>query len=153
MSAIVVVTFKDEGRDEDGPFGPVVLICRASESCEERSAREAGVPFAYGPHEAAAETCRELTDAVARRIADQNKRIAQAISRGIEDGSIRSVNPEQTAALLWAAWNGIIGLGSRPDALRATERDLRRQLAAVTEAILRGARATASPEPEAGPGR
>lgn len=98
------------------------------------------------PHEPTSETCRELTDAVARRIAGQNEHIAHAIARGIQDGSIRPVDPEQTAVLLWAAWNGIIGLGSRPDALRATESDMRRQLAATTEAILGCARDTATPE-------
>jgi TetR/AcrR family transcriptional regulator len=88
------------------------------------------------PHKPAGGTGRELADAVARRIADQNTHVAHAIAQGIEDGSIRWVDAEQTARLLWAAWSGIIGLGSRPDALRATESNLRRQLVAVTEAIL-----------------
>lgn len=52
MSAVVVITFKDEGCDDDGPFGLVVVIRRESESPEEATAREAGVPFPCEPHEA-----------------------------------------------------------------------------------------------------
>jgi TetR/AcrR family transcriptional regulator len=95
------------------------------------------------PHQPAGATGRELTDAVARRIADQNTQVAHAIAQGITDGSIRSVDPEQTATLLWAAWTGILSLASRPDALRATETEIRHQLATATEAIL--GRATTSP--------
>jgi hypothetical protein len=49
----VVVTFKDQDCDDDrGPFGPVVVIRRDSESPEAAAAREAGVPFLYEPGEA-----------------------------------------------------------------------------------------------------
>jgi TetR/AcrR family transcriptional regulator len=84
----------------------------------------------------ASSDCQEFTEAVARRVADQNTHVAHAIMRGIDDGSIRPVDPERTATLLWAAWNGVIGLGSRPDALRADEAELRQLLVSATEAII-----------------
>jgi hypothetical protein len=53
MSAIVVVTFKDEDcAAEHDQIGPVLLIRRACESPDEAAAREAGLPFAHEPHEA-----------------------------------------------------------------------------------------------------
>ncbi len=88
------------------------------------------------PPTPAGATGRELTAAVAQRIAAQNAHLARAIAQGISDGSIRPTNPEQTAALLWATWNGILGLASRPDELRRSEAELRHQLASATEALL-----------------
>jgi hypothetical protein len=38
------VTFKDEGSDEDRPFGPVLLIHSESESPSERAARDGHRP-------------------------------------------------------------------------------------------------------------
>lgn len=51
---------------------------------------------------------------------------------GVEAGDLRDVDPEETATVLWAAWNGIISLGWRPDALRRDEAQLRALLAAAT---------------------
>jgi hypothetical protein len=49
----IVVTFKGEDYDEDcGPIGPVVVLRREFEHPDAAAAREAGVPFAYEPHEA-----------------------------------------------------------------------------------------------------
>jgi hypothetical protein len=53
-----------------------------------------------------------------RRVAEQNERLTTAIRAGVESGELRLVDPEATATALWAAWNGIIGLGWRPDSLR-----------------------------------
>jgi hypothetical protein len=39
---------------------------------------------------------------------------------------------------LWAAWNGVISLGWRPDALRRDEDQLRRLLTAATEIAANG---------------
>ncbi|MEU8412991.1 hypothetical protein AB0C24_09395 [Amycolatopsis japonica] len=40
--------------------------------------------------------------------------------------------------MLWAAWNGVISLGRRPDALRRDEKQLRRLLAVATAIAAKG---------------
>jgi hypothetical protein len=48
--SVLVVTFKDEGCDERGPFGPVVVI--RAEGADAEAAAAAGIPFAYRPEQA-----------------------------------------------------------------------------------------------------
>jgi hypothetical protein len=67
-----------------------------------------------GPYPAAAETAALLS----RRVDEQNARTIDAIQRGIADGSIRHLDPNTTATILWASWNGIISLAWRQDDLR-----------------------------------
>jgi len=57
---------------------------------------------------------------------------------GITAGAVRRVDPERTATILWAAWNGIISLAWRPDTLRCEEKRLRELLAAATDIIALG---------------
>ncbi len=64
---------------------------------------------------------------------EQNQRLVAAIREGIEAGQVREVDPEETATVLWATWNGIISLAWRPDALRHDEKQLRRLLRSATE--------------------
>jgi hypothetical protein len=45
--SVVIVTFKDEGSDEDGPFGPVVVI--RAEGADDEAAAAAGIPFTHRP--------------------------------------------------------------------------------------------------------
>ena len=71
-------------------------------------------PAKPGPYPAAAETAALLS----RRVDEQNARMADAIERGIADGSIRDLDPRATATILWASWNGIISLAWRHDDLR-----------------------------------
>ncbi len=77
-------------------------------------------PPALGPQPAAGETAARL----ARRVDEQNARMVDAIRRGIAEGTVRPVDPERTATILWASWNGIISLAWRPDELRRTDEDL-----------------------------
>ncbi len=71
-------------------------------------------PTKPGPYPAAAET----TALLALRVAEQNGRMVDAIERGIVEGSIRHLDPQATATILWASWNGIISLAWRHDDLR-----------------------------------
>ena len=71
-------------------------------------------PAKPGPYPAAAETAALLS----RRVDEQNARMVDAIRRGITDGSIRQLDPQKTATILWASWNGIISLAWRHDDLR-----------------------------------
>lgn len=77
-------------------------------------------PPALGNQPAAAETAARL----ARRVDEQNSRMVDAIRRGIADGSVKPIDPERTATILWASWNGIISLAWRPDELRRSDEEL-----------------------------
>nr|MCW1958014.1 TetR/AcrR family transcriptional regulator [Mycobacterium sp.] len=63
---------------------------------------------------AAADTAELLS----RRVDEQNARMVDAIQRGIAEGTVRQLDPQKTATILWASWNGIISLAWRHDDLR-----------------------------------
>ncbi|WP_019929071.1 TetR/AcrR family transcriptional regulator [Nocardia sp. BMG111209] len=81
---------------------------------------------------------RDLAERMADQIKQQNDRLAAAIRQGIEAGVARSVDAEKVAAVLLAAWNGIISLHWRPDSLRRNEAELRELLAAAADVIAHG---------------
>jgi AcrR family transcriptional regulator len=81
---------------------------------------------------------RELGERLAKSVDEQNGRMVEAIRLGVEAGTIREVDPEDAATVLWAAWNGIISLGWRPDSLRRSDKELRRLLRLATEAFAHG---------------
>ncbi len=81
---------------------------------------------------------RATVDTLARRVAEQNQRLVEAIRRGIDDGQLRPVDPERTATALWAAWNGILSLAWRPDELRHDPRELRQLLDTATDLVRHG---------------
>ncbi|MBB4685742.1 TetR/AcrR family transcriptional regulator [Amycolatopsis jiangsuensis] len=81
---------------------------------------------------------RELAERLAVTVDEQNRRLVDALVRGIDSGQLRRVDPRETATVLWAAWNGIISLGWRPDGLRQDEPQLRKLLAAATDVVAHG---------------
>jgi len=81
---------------------------------------------------------RDLAERLAKSVDEQNGRMVEAIRLGIEAGVIREVDPEDTATVLWAAWNGIISLGWRTDSLQRSDDELRRLLRTATEAVAHG---------------
>ena len=81
---------------------------------------------------------RELGERLAKSVDEQNGRMVEAIRLGIEAGAIRDVDPEDAATVLWAALNGIISLGWRPDGLQRNEKELRRLLKVATEVFTHG---------------
>jgi TetR/AcrR family transcriptional regulator len=81
---------------------------------------------------------RELADRLAKAVDEQNSRMVKALRRGIEAGVIRDVDPEDVATVLWAAWNGVISLGWRPDALHRDDAELARLLQVATETVTHG---------------
>jgi AcrR family transcriptional regulator len=66
---------------------------------------------------------------------EENERLTAAIRRGVESGELRPVDPEATATALWAAWNGIIGLGWRPDGLRRDPAQLQELLCVAVDLV------------------
>lgn len=59
----------------------------------------------------------DTADRLARRVDQQNERKAAVLQNGTLDGSLRPMDTRRTATLLWAAWNGVISLMWRTDAL------------------------------------
>jgi TetR/AcrR family transcriptional regulator len=81
---------------------------------------------------------RELADRLAESVNEQNARMVAALKLGIEAGVIREIDPEETATVLWAAWNGIISLGWRADGLSRSNDELGRLLRVATDAVAHG---------------
>ncbi len=81
---------------------------------------------------------RDLADRLAASVDEQNARMVTALRHGMESGLIRPVVAEDVATVLWAAWNGVISLGWRPDALRRTDDELRHLLRVATETVAEG---------------
>jgi TetR/AcrR family transcriptional regulator len=77
---------------------------------------------------------------LAERVEEQNARMAAAIERGIAAGTLRAVDPTETATTLWAAFNGIISLAWRPDRLRRDEAEVQRLLQLLADALSCGLR-------------
>jgi TetR/AcrR family transcriptional regulator len=80
----------------------------------------------------------DLAERLVRAVDEQNRRLVEALRLGIEAGQLRDVDPEEVATILWAAWNGVISLGWRPDTLRRDEAELRALLATATEIVANG---------------
>lgn len=81
---------------------------------------------------------RDLAERLAKSVDEQNGRMVEALRLGIEAGAIRDVDPEATATVLWAAWNGILSLGWRPDSLQRSDDELRELLRLATELFAHG---------------
>jgi TetR/AcrR family transcriptional regulator len=81
---------------------------------------------------------RDLAERLAESVNEQNARMVEAIRLGVEVGVIREVEPQDMATVLWAAWNGIISLGWRPDSLQRADDELRRLLRLATDAVAHG---------------
>ncbi|GAB3923847.1 TetR/AcrR family transcriptional regulator [Kribbella albertanoniae] len=81
---------------------------------------------------------RELADRLAASVNEQNARMVEAIKLGIDTGVLREVDPDATATVLWAAWNGIISLGWRSDSLSRTDDELAQLLRVATDLVAHG---------------
>lgn len=81
---------------------------------------------------------REIAERLARSVDEQNDRMVAALRAGVAAGTVREVDPEDVATVLWSAWNGIISLAWRPDSLRRTEPELRKLLTTATDVVVNG---------------
>jgi TetR/AcrR family transcriptional regulator len=105
-------------------------------------------PTKPGSYPAAAETAALLS----RRIDEQNARMVDAIKRGIAEGSIRELDPQKTATILWASWNGIVSLLWRHDDLRQTPDAVRELIERAADLVSDGLRLSTHGGPESKPG-
>ena len=79
--------------------------------------------FPYGPRRTDGPAAA-IADRVAAKVRERNERLAAALQLGIDAGLIRDVDPRRAATFLWAAWNGVVSLRGRPDALRLERAEL-----------------------------
>jgi AcrR family transcriptional regulator len=82
----------------------------------------------------------ETTALLALRVDEQNARMVDAIERGITDGSIRRLDSQSTATILWASWNGIISLVWRHDDLRQSPEQVAELIARAADLVSHGLR-------------
>lgn len=91
-------------------------------------------PQEAGAYPAGAETVERM----ARRVDAQNARMVDALERASAEGTLRRVDTQRTATLLWASWNGIISLAWRQDELRQDPEGLRDLLKRAAEIVTLG---------------
>jgi AcrR family transcriptional regulator/DNA/RNA-binding domain of Phe-tRNA-synthetase-like protein len=80
------------------------------------------------------EELAEISERVARAMADRERRTAALIEAAVRRGQVRPIGARDTAAFLWSAWKGMLTLGPRAER-SAPGRD--RELQAMLEAGLR----------------
>jgi AcrR family transcriptional regulator len=93
-------------------------------------------PTKPGPYPAAADTAALLS----QRVDEQNARMVDAIERGIAEGVVRQIDPQKTATILWASWNGIISLAWRHDDLRQNPQALAELIEKAADLVSYGLR-------------
>lgn len=81
---------------------------------------------------------KDMAQRLAESVNEQNRRLVEALRGGMAAGTLREVDPEAVATVLWASWNGIISLGWRPDDLQRSAPELRELLRTATDVIALG---------------
>ncbi|MFI9534732.1 TetR family transcriptional regulator C-terminal domain-containing protein [Nocardia fusca] len=81
---------------------------------------------------------KDMAQRLAESVNEQNRRLVDALRLGVAAGTIREVDPDAVATVLWSSWNGIISLGWRPDDLHRSAPELRELLRTATDVIARG---------------
>jgi len=81
---------------------------------------------------------RALAERLAASVEEQNARMVEALRIGIANGTVRAVDPDDVATVLWSAWNGVISLAWRDDPLRRDTRELSRLLRVATDVVAHG---------------
>ncbi|WP_416565497.1 TetR/AcrR family transcriptional regulator [Nocardia testacea] len=93
---------------------------------------------------------KDMAQRLAESVNEQNRRLVEALRGGMAAGTLREVDPEAVATVLWASWNGIISLGWRPDDLRRSATELRELLRNATDVIALGLLTDQGKEAETG---
>ncbi|MEV3961478.1 TetR/AcrR family transcriptional regulator [Nocardia sp. NPDC050193] len=81
---------------------------------------------------------KDMAQRLAESVNEQNRRLVEALRGAMAAGTLREVDPEAVATVLWASWNGIISLGWRPDDLHCSAPELRELLHTATDVIALG---------------
>jgi TetR/AcrR family transcriptional regulator len=78
------------------------------------------------------------TARVAERVRSEVARMAGALREGVDQGTVRVVDPERAAVFLWAAWDGLIAAHVLPGNMGLTEREFEQVLALGREVLALG---------------
>ena len=93
--------------------------------------------FPYGPRRSSGPAAM-IAERVADKVRERNERLAHALQQGIDAGLIRPVDPRRTAIFLWAAWNGVVSLRWRPDAMRLERAELDQVVELAVDVVSNG---------------
>ena len=75
---------------------------------------------------------------VSERVQAEIKRMAGAIREAIDDGLFRDVDPDRTAAVMWASWDGVIAAHLLPGNMGLSDAQFEDVLAVAREVIALG---------------
>jgi TetR/AcrR family transcriptional regulator len=75
---------------------------------------------------------------VAERIRGETARMAALLSEAIEEGVVRSVQPEAAARFIWAAWDGVIASHLGPANMDLSDAEFEQMLNQARESLIRG---------------
>ena len=75
---------------------------------------------------------------VSERVQAEIKRMASAIQEAIDDGLLRNIDPDRTAAFLWASWDGVIAAHILPGNMGLSDAEFEEVLAVAREVIALG---------------
>lgn len=75
---------------------------------------------------------------VSERVQAEIKRMAGAIREAIDDGLFRDVDPDRTAAFMWASWDGVIAAHLLPGNMGLSDAQFEDVLAVAREVIALG---------------
>lgn len=83
-------------------------------------------------------TTTESAARVSERVQAEIKRMAGAIREAIDDGLFRDVDPDRTAAFMWASWDGVIAAHLLPGNMGLSDAQFEDVLAVAREVIALG---------------
>lgn len=75
---------------------------------------------------------------VSERVQAEIKRMAGAIREAIDEGLFRDVDPDRTAAFMWASWDGVIAAHLLPGNMGLSDAEFEEVLAIAREVIALG---------------
>ncbi len=85
-----------------------------------------------------ADAASQPTARVAQRIREETARIAKLLREAIAEGIVRPLDPNSTAAFLWAAWDGVIACHLGPANMSLTDAEFEAVLNRARETIVLG---------------
>ncbi|MBJ7457678.1 MAG: TetR/AcrR family transcriptional regulator [Thermoleophilaceae bacterium] len=80
----------------------------------------------------------DSSECVSERVRSEIERMAGAIREAIDDGLFRAVDPDRTAAFMWASWDGVIAAHLLPGNMGLSDDQFEEVLAVAREVIALG---------------
>ncbi len=90
------------------------------------------------PDRPAPEAALRAAARVSERIRTETARIAELLREAIDEGVVRQLDPQSTAAYLWAAWDGVLASHLGPSNMDLSDAEFEQVLEQAREAMLLG---------------